>query len=567
MNTTNYKQLLLIGWLLGYSLAFIILIFLCNKLAPIAVPYDWSYWGCGDETNSLSLALSWFNNGIPAYGVNSSGVPFNLGLLTSPIYYLLYGTILSKVPLEETIYFGRLISLAILATTLWLLGIYLFTRAQRNEQSPLKRTLILICILFFLFIVFTTFEIRLSANFARIDALGSLACTIFGLLLGSFWAAPSQGKGVAVALFMTALLLTNIYAFCAGITAASLVIIMNKERIAFWNWVFIGIVSSSIAIILYCILGALYFGDLSDAYSVFSIVDPRYGFQLDLFLLYSEYLTRLLTQIDSRFIDSLGVPILTLALILLIRTLSFKSSNFPIKQLLFIILWIIICFLVIPKYRLSYNGMIVLFSVSFWFSSLTEMEFKNHFLRYCAALTALILLSTYNTIWDGRIFPYANPAYMNLTEASQVVRIEENNKAMAIQVADLNLLFDDYPDGSIISIEPAHALIQAFGGNILMFNPNATHATPNEDYYLNLLSGKQEKWVIVNKWFCRSSELCGLHDIALSNENAEIDVKLGNYRVRLHERINYESASGDQDYPYCGPGVFPLSVFHIQTVN
>ncbi len=168
----------------------------------------------GDETNSLALALTAVQTGVPSYGVKADGTPWTLGALTLPAYYAIYGIPLAAVEPIDRIDAARLVSriLAALALALALLACLAGGGLSlRRDRFSLATIVLAGGGLAFLF--GTSHAFVFVSAFARVDVLGLLAVCLACAGYAWFRRAPGFASLFAYGLSVGFAYFANNFAF------------------------------------------------------------------------------------------------------------------------------------------------------------------------------------------------------------------------------------------------------------------------------------------------------------------------------------------------------------------
>jgi hypothetical protein len=180
----------------------------------VALVVDDGIHNTGDETNSLTLAWTAYETGIPSYGVLADGTPWTLGGLTLPVYYALYGSRVAHVDPADRIHAARSLSRLLAGLSLLLVLLTLITsRASGLVRSGRDAVTLLVsaaCICF-LFAAHQSFV--LVSSFGRVDALGLFSVCLSGAAFARFRRSPMFGSLLRYALTVDFAYFSNNVAF------------------------------------------------------------------------------------------------------------------------------------------------------------------------------------------------------------------------------------------------------------------------------------------------------------------------------------------------------------------
>lgn len=524
---------------------------IANALFDASLPYDWTWVGCGDETNSLAHAISWAHTGTPSYGVDAAGNPYAIGLLTSPIYYLLYGYGLAWGGPEQAFETARTMSRTLILLALTCIGLMSLFEARDIETKNWRVRLVFWCgVAALLLALFTNTAIFTTAHFARLEALGVLGCVGFGIALGRAWGALQLRRVVWVLGALGVLLFMNVYALAACLIGAMLALAFHWREREAAQLMLLGGAATACSIGAFVLVSRIWFGATAGSAEALNIIErfaPLYG---------------------SVFSDprraNWHLPLALLAFASL--TLLVLRRHDTSLRLTFVTSWIAVVIFCVPVYRSAYDAMLIVLGTSFWFASTRSQPLQQRAAQLWLAASVIVALF-HNVAVGGRLAPHENGPYGTGPFAADTFSQQPAaNAALREQLRTLSEYLDDFPRGSVISIEPQHALLQATGANVMFFNPNARSALPSTDRYVDLLPERKIRYVLVNARFCtEGGPLCEMHAYVLRHANVTTAARqVGAFHITLERRIFLSQGQPAGDYGYCGAGVFPMSVFRVE---
>jgi len=590
-----------------FSICLALLFWGSTRSVPLL--YDSSIIGCGDETNTLSLARTFIQYHKAYYGFDLSGNAWHLANLDLIGAYLFFGVISTFFPADPIGGLRIASMLLMLASSVFisLSLIDVFRYQEENNKNGSNKLIYAALIICFASLIAFSDGFALAANFARIDALGIFCISIITFLLSRYLI---YGRGFSWIVFLTFIsLVSNFFAGLISLLIVISLLLFPPNKLSKIRY-FLKILSVLFVVLLSA--GLLTISTNADLPRSHSINEDELQSIVSYYGGLVSYYGGFVSKLFGSWSLSSGRIYTIAALILLITFACFsiwftrKNTTKSIRSgsiALFAISVGGMLIVSVLAVRSTYQPMFMIpLSV---LALITLVQFKvNDTLKIILASIYLIIsfsLFSPSKLWDVvAMFSSQRVPGLRVTEPASLMPFGNTNFTA---ISAKNRLYTQYlhnllnesskittdfgTSGPILSFEPSTALIgMAVDSGVRYINYNAVSSFDT----LWQLAKKADRIVLLPYAVCHDSKEPSLAEVNFQtnytlssmathfcSQNNDIITVCSNLKVNAtHRCLNFEKLTNPipaspllmmDKFAYCGTPVLPFQFIRVKAIN